>query len=91
MNDFGVVSKLYNAAKAYSQTDLALDNVTYLASLLLSKNITTFDTYSIKGEMSAAPVSEFKDVVHAQFTPDEESIMETVLSVFYTQVDWQQV
>ncbi len=87
MNDFGVVSKLYNAAKAYSQTDLALDNVTYLASLLLSKNITTFDTYSIKGEMSAAPVSEFKDVVHAQFTPDEESVMETVLSVFYTQVD----
>lgn len=87
IKDFNVITRLYNAAKDYSQTDLELDNLTYLASLLLSKNITSFDTYSLKGEMKAAPYADFENVVQAEFTPDEESVMETVLSVFYTQVD----
>ncbi len=87
MKDFGVVSQLYNTASKYSQTNIKLSNVTYLASLAVSKNVTSFETYSIKGEMKLSEKTEHSDIVYAEFTPDEDSLMETVLSVFYTQID----
>lgn len=86
-NDTGVIGELYNSVKNYSMTDIELDNLTYIASVLLSKGITSFDTYSLQGEMTASEDTIYKDIVHAEFRPTEESIMDTVTSVFYTQVD----
>lgn len=87
MKDFGVVSQLYNTASKYSQTNISLSNVTYIASLALSKNVTTYETYNIKGEMKLSEKTKQNDIVYAEFTPDEDSLMETVLAVFYTQID----
>lgn len=87
IRDFGVVSELYNTAKGYSQTNLSLSSVTYIASLMLSKGITTFDTYTISGEMKAAEDPALPDVVHAELYANEDSVMEAVLNTFYTQID----
>ena len=86
--DFGVVSDLYNTAKQYSQTNLSLNNVTYLASVMLSNGITNFKTYTLDGTVDLrAPDPSKPDYVNAYFTPDEDKLMQTVLDVFYTQID----
>ena len=87
VKDFSTISRLYNTSSKYSQTNLSLNNATYVGSLLLSKGITEFKTYTIKGEMKADTNPLIPDVVHAEFYPDEDSLMETVLDVFYTQID----
>lgn len=87
MRDFGTVSRLYNTASKYSQTNISLNNATYIASLLLSKGVRDFDTYTITGKMTAELDPVIKDIAHAQFYPDEEKLMETVLNVFYIQID----
>lgn len=87
MKDFSVISNLYSTATSYSRTNLTLSNATYVASLMLSKGVTSFETYTLKGEMKASDDPILEDVVHAEFTPDEDHLMQTVLDVFYTQVD----
>lgn len=87
MKNFSIVSDLYSTASSYSQTNLTLNNATYIASLALSKGITSFDTYTISGTMTASEDAVLEDVVHAEFTPDEDSLMEAVLASFYTQID----
>ena len=87
VKDFSTISRLYNTASKYSQTNLSLNNATYIGSLLLSKGVTDFETFSISGEMKASEDSLMPDVVHAEFYPDEDSLMEIVLDVFYTQID----
>lgn len=87
LGDFGTVSRLYNTATNYSQTNITLNNATYIASLLVSRGITDFDSYTLTGSMEADPVPQYEDLVHAMFTPDEDYLMQTVLNVFYTQVD----
>lgn len=87
IKDFSVISNLYNTATDYSQTNLTLSNATYIASLLLSKGATNFETYTLKGEMKEGKDSKFADIVHAEFYPDEDDLMKTVLDVFYTQID----
>lgn len=86
-NDFGVVTKLYNTASKYSQTNITLNNATYLASMILSKGIDSFDTYTLKGSMSEVKHTKYPDAVIAEFTPDEDSVMEAVLNTYYTQID----
>ncbi len=87
MNDFSVISKLYNEAQKYSQSDIKLDNATYLGSLLLSKGITDFESYRLKGTFGESADPVLPDVAHAEFTPDEDYLMQTILKVFYTQLD----
>ncbi len=87
MQDFGVVSSIYNTAQSYSQTNLSLRSVVYLASLLLSNGISSFDTYTISGEMKASEDPAIPNVVHAELYADEDSVMEAVLNTFYTQID----
>jgi hypothetical protein len=53
---------------------------------MLSKNITTYETYSFTGKLTESTDSQYPDVVHAELTPDEDSVMETVLAVYYTQI-----
>ena len=87
VKDFSTISKLYNTAAKYSQTNLSLNNATYVGSLLLSKGVTEFKPYTIKGTMKASEDALMPEIVHAEFYPDEDNLMETVLDVFYTQVD----
>ena len=85
--DFGVITDLYNTATKYSQTNITLNNATYLASYVLSQGIESFDVYTIKGTMTESKTSPYPDDVIAEFTPDEESVMEAVLNTYYTQLD----
>ena len=87
LKDFGVVSDLYNTAAGYSQTNLSLSDATYLASLLLSKGVTSFETYTLQGEMKEATSTEYPDAVYAEFYPDEELLMNTILEVFYEKAE----
>jgi LCP family protein required for cell wall assembly len=87
MNDFSIVSSLYNTAMEYSTTNITLTDATYLASLMISKNITDFTTTTIEGEMKESTREEYSNVVYAEFYPDEDKLMETVLDTFYTQID----
>ena len=85
--DFSTISRLYNTASKYSQTNFSLNNATYLGSFLLSRGVTEFETHTLTGEMKASEDALMPDVVHAEFYPDEDKLMETVLDVFYTQID----
>ncbi|MBR3738359.1 MAG: LCP family protein, partial [Eubacterium sp.] len=87
VKDFSTITRLYNTASKYSQTNLSLNNATYIGSLLLSKGVTDFETYTLKGKMTASDDALLPDVVHAEFYPDEDNLIETVLNVFYTRVD----
>lgn len=87
VKDFGVISRMYNTASEFSQTNVTLSNVTYLASFVMSKGINQFDTYTIKGTMKPSKPSKFGDVVYAEFTPDKDSVMNAVVNTYYTQVD----
>ena len=86
MNDFSIVSKLYNTAMDYSTTNITLSDATYLASLLVSKGINDFETATIEGEMKKSENVENADIVFAEFYPDEDKLMELVLDTFYTQI-----
>lgn len=82
--DFSIISRLYNTASDYSTTDISLSNATYLASLLLSKGITEFETVTLEGEMKASDKIDYSDYVYAEFYPDKDKLMEVVLDTFYT-------
>lgn len=84
--DFSKVSQLYNIGSEYSQTNLSASDAAYLASLLISKGTFNFETYTIDGEMKGYDDETLDDTVHAAFYPDEESVMQTVLDVFYTRI-----
>ncbi len=88
IKDFSIVSNLYSVASDYSATNLTLSNTTYLASLLLSKGIRNFDTYTIQGEMKGSVEDPFvPGIIHAEFYPDDDSVMQIVLDTFYQQID----
>lgn len=87
MNDFSVIGELYNTASEYSTTNIDLSNVTYIASLVLSKGITEFSSTTLDGEMVESDDPDYADYVYAEFYPDEDSTLQTVLDVFYTQID----
>lgn len=85
LTDFGKISQLYNVGSQYSQTNLSLQDATYLASVLLSKGTSRFETYTIEGEMKSYE-DKATGNIHAAFYPDKDSITQTVLDVFYTRI-----
>ncbi len=87
INDFSIVSELYNTATDYSTTNISLTDATYLASLLISRNITDFETTTLQGEMKPSDRIDYSNAVYAEFYPDEDKLMQTVLDTFYTQID----
>lgn len=85
-NDFSVVTNLYNTARDYSQTNITLNDVTYIASLILSKGVGEFTSYTIDGEMKASEGVVREDGVYAEFYADEDSVLDIVVNCFYTKV-----
>lgn len=86
MTDITTVQRLYGVGAQYSQTNLTLANLTYLASFLTSKGTISFDTYTIDGKMDSYIDEKDSNLAHAAFYPDKDSIMQTVLDVFYTRI-----
>lgn len=83
MEDFSVVTKLYNTASNYSTTNISLSNATYLASLVLSKGVTSFESTTIEGEMKLSDKPDKNGFVYAEFYPDKDKLMQVVLDTFY--------
>ncbi len=77
VNNFTRLGNYYNMMKPYVSTNLSLSQVTYLASSCLTLNIgDAFKYKTIEGETTV------KDE-HAQFVPDETSVLDTIVDVFY--------
>lgn len=86
-DDFGIINRLYKTAAQYSTTNIDLSNITYLASIMISKGVTEFETVTLDGEMKESAVADYSDYVYAEFYPDEEATLQTVLDTFYTRID----
>ena len=84
-SDFSVVSQLYNTASEYSQTNVSLSEVTYLASVVLSNGVSDFTQYTLEGEMRASDTAT--EDVFAEYYVDEDSVMDVVVNCFYEQVN----
>lgn len=87
VKDFSIISSLYNTTNEYSTKNITLSDATYMASILLSKGVMNFEATTIQGTMKQSDRLENADVVFAEFYPDEDNVMETVLDTFYTQID----
>jgi LCP family protein required for cell wall assembly len=76
--DTSVVTRLYDIVQANSDTTLDLPKVTYLASVAAQKmnGEPEIEYLSISGEITRGE--------YAEFNPDDRSILETMLKVFYT-------
>lgn len=78
--DFSVISKLYKTANSYCCTNVGLDNVTYLATALMSKGVNEINTYSVPGEMKMGDK-------YTEFYMDTTAAYEMILEVFYDEVE----
>lgn len=86
IKDFSVITSLYNTANKYSQTNITLNDVTYIASLILSKGVGSFTSYTIDGEMKASAQTVNGNGVYAEYYADENSVLDIVINCFYTKV-----
>lgn len=78
--DISSFVNLYNTAMPYSVTNLGFDEFSYLATTVAQHGIGDIDVAPLTGTMTAGPQ-------YAEFHLDENSVKQTVLDVFYTQVD----
>lgn len=76
----GTLLDLFNVASEYSITNLGINEFSYLATSVLQSGITALDVVTLDGEM-------VQGEKYAEFNLDATSVYETVLSVYYTQVD----
>lgn len=75
------VTKLLDMADEYMYTNLSSNKIVYMTSEMLPNinNITDIDFLSIAGETKQGDV-------YAEFYPDETNLYETILNVFYKEV-----
>lgn len=76
----GTLLDLFNTASAYSVTNLGVNEFSYLATSVLSSGITSLDVVTLQGEMQQGEK-------YAEFYLDKDAVYETVLDVYYRQVD----
>ena len=80
-SDFSTVTRLYSVAKEHIYSNLGIENITYLASVIIENgNFSMDDIRVIDGE--AVMDNGFMVV-----RPDSTSVFETVLSVFYKEAE----
>lgn len=79
-SDFSVISDLYNTARTYMYTNFSYNQVVYSASAILPDVYSNKDIefVTIKGKVKQG--EEF-----AEFYPDEKSLYESILRVFYNE------
>ncbi|WP_165253815.1 LCP family protein [Adlercreutzia sp. ZJ304] len=78
--DAGLIVQLYNTLSEYSITNLGLSEFTYLANCVLNNGVSAVDFKSLSGTMKQGDT-------YAEFYLDKDSVYQTVLDVYYTQVD----
>ncbi len=82
--DFSRVTDIYNAASDYSYSNFDISRVTYLASVLVSN----YSSFSIKDEdIYVLPGEATKPGLYMQVRLDKQAVLETILKVFYNEVN----
>lgn len=77
LNNFTNLATYYNAMTPYFQSNVSFAQITYLAQNFLSMNFGDLLNYkNIEGTVS-------KGEQWIEFTPDEESLLETLIDTFY--------
>ena len=76
----GLALELYSALSGYMVTDITLDEVNYLASIILDYSFSGDRIYSLEGETVVG------DWNFEEFYPDEEALYELILDIFYEPV-----
>lgn len=71
--------KIYQEASPYLNTDISVDKVSYLASLITGFSFDSENMYTIEGEVRQGEIYE-------EFIVDDKQLYELVLSVFYEKV-----
>ena len=74
---------LYNKVKRYTVTDISIDEMSYLASELISYKFSGDQIYTMNGETVTGDVYE-------EFYPDMEALKEQMIGIFYEKVDVNQ-
>lgn len=83
-SDFSVISRLYQALTPYMVSDLDLSDAVFLAQTYLEHGM-SLEFLSFDGTYDWLENSH--GTKNAVYYPDEDSLFEAVLAVFYTQVD----
>ncbi len=74
--------ELYNKIQKNAVTNIDVSRITYLTSVVVgNKNSSSIEFISIEGEQVKGEDN------YAEFLPDEEKLFETVLKVYYTEVN----
>jgi anionic cell wall polymer biosynthesis LytR-Cps2A-Psr (LCP) family protein len=76
----GVLLDLFNTTADYSITNLGVSEFSYLASAVLASNAASLDMITLEGEMTQGEI-------YAEYYLDKDAVYETVLEVYYRQVD----
>ena len=76
----GDLVTLYNTAQEYSTTNLGVSEFSYLASEMISNGVNDVSVYSLDGTMTLGASG------YAEYNLDKDSVYQTVLDVYYTQV-----
>lgn len=73
------IVELFNTARDYSITNLGLNEFSYLATKVVGTGVTSLDVITLKGEAKQGDS-------HMEYYLDKDSVYQTVLDVYYTQV-----
>ncbi len=76
----GMFIDLYNTASEYSMTNLGLNEYSYLASTVLGTGVSDLEITTLAGE-------DQMGTRYVEYILDTESVYQTVLDVYYTQID----
>ena len=76
----GMFVDLYNTASEYSMTNLGLNEYSYLASTVLGTGVGELDITTLAGE-------DQMGTKYVEYILDTESVYQTVLDAYYTQID----
>lgn len=78
--DITSLVNLYNTATSYSVTNLDLTQFSYLATTIATHGVSGISIDALQGTMTAGPQ-------YSEFHLDQDKVKQTVLNVFYTQVN----
>ncbi|MBR5766900.1 MAG: LCP family protein [Lachnospiraceae bacterium] len=79
--DITLPVSLYNGMKDYLVSDLTVDTISYMTSEYLGYSFDDDDIYTMEGE------TVLKDDGFEYFYPDEDSLRELIIGLFYNEVD----
>jgi anionic cell wall polymer biosynthesis LytR-Cps2A-Psr (LCP) family protein len=76
----GMLLDLFNTVSDYSLSNLGISEFSYLASTMLTNNITDVNMVTLDGEM-------VQGEVYAEYYLDRDAVYKTVLEIYYRQID----